>query len=153
MRRNIFNPAPEVIKLFFMLNSVENEICSAYKKIKYHQFKLSSSTAVLSMKFFLLINIKMLTIVGILIFINRKNFMLNWVEYEKKFYDLGACSWLKRPKVNQRNYSYHMEWTSCLLDVLLILWLTAIVPLFTLTTIVKKILCAYANVDTQPWAG
>ena len=31
----------------------------------------------LSMKFFLLINIKMPTIVGILIFISRKNFMLS----------------------------------------------------------------------------
>ena len=41
------------------------------------------------MKFFLLINIKMPTTVGILIFISRKNFMLNWVEYEKKFYNLG----------------------------------------------------------------
>ena len=28
--------------------------------------------------------------VGILIFISRKNFMLNWFEYEKMFYDLGA---------------------------------------------------------------
>ena len=33
---------------------------------------------------------KMPTTVGILIFISRKNFMLNWDEYEKKFYDLGA---------------------------------------------------------------
>ena len=72
-----------------MLNSAENEICSAYKKIKYHQFKLFSYKAELSMKFFLLINIKMPTIVGILIFISRKNFMLNWVEYEKSFITSG----------------------------------------------------------------
>ena len=45
-------PDPEFIKLFFMLNSAENEICSAYKKIKYYQFKLSSCTAELSMKIF-----------------------------------------------------------------------------------------------------
>ena len=65
----------EVIKKKnFMLNSAENEICSAYKKIKYQQFKLSSSIAELSMKFFQLINIKMPTIVGILIFISRKKF-------------------------------------------------------------------------------
>ena len=43
----------------------------------------------LSMKFFLLINVKMPTIVGILIFISRKNFMLNWVEYEKSFITSG----------------------------------------------------------------
>ena len=70
----------------------------------------------LSMKFFLLINIKMPTIVGILIFISRNNFMLSsavqeesvncwylfiffffgrtnfilsWDEHEKKFYNLG----------------------------------------------------------------
>ena len=46
------------------------------KKIKYQVSKLSSCTAELSMKIFLLINIKMPTIVGILIFINRKNLML-----------------------------------------------------------------------------
>ena len=40
-------------------------------------------------KFFLLTNIKMPTIVGILMFISRKNFMLNWVEYEKSFITLG----------------------------------------------------------------
>ena len=33
----------------------------------------------------LLINIKMLTIVGIFIFISRENFMLGWVEHEKSF--------------------------------------------------------------------
>ena len=37
------------------------------------------------MRVFLVINIKMPTIVGILIFISRKNFMLSLVEYEKSF--------------------------------------------------------------------
>ena len=81
---------PEVNKLLFMLNSAENEICSAYKELKYQQLKLSSCTAELSMRFFLLINIKMPTVVGILIFISRRNFMLNRVEYETKFHDLEA---------------------------------------------------------------
>ena len=78
-------------KTFFMLNSAENEICSAYKKIEFRtsNLKLSSCTAKMSMKFFLLINIKMPTNVGILIFISRKDFMLNWVEYEKSFITLG----------------------------------------------------------------
>ena len=39
----------------------------------------------LSMKFFLLINIKMPTIVGILIFINRRNFILSSALQEKKY--------------------------------------------------------------------
>ena len=55
-----------------MLNSAENEICSAYKKLKYQEFKLFF----LSTKCFLLKDIKMPTIVGILKFISRKNFML-----------------------------------------------------------------------------
>ena len=81
---------PRGYKTFFMLNSAENEICSAYKKIKYHQFKRFSCKTELSMIIFLLINIKMPTIVGILIFISRKNFMLNWVEYEKSFITSGT---------------------------------------------------------------
>ena len=45
--------------------------------------KLFSYSTQLSMKFFLLINIKMPTIVGILIFISRKNFMLSSALQEK----------------------------------------------------------------------
>ena len=41
------------------------------------------------MLFFLLINVKMPTIVGILTFMSRKNFMLNWVEHEKSFITSG----------------------------------------------------------------
>ena len=79
------NPRPEVIIFFFhaQLSWERNLFC--LWKIKYRQFKLSSCTAELSMKFVLIINIKMPTIVGILIFISRKNFMLNWVEYGKSF--------------------------------------------------------------------
>ena len=39
----------------------------------------------LSMEIYLLINMKMPTIVGIFIFISRENFMLSWVEHEKSF--------------------------------------------------------------------
>ena len=35
---------------------------------------------------------KMPTFVGIFIFISRENFMLNYVEHEKKFYSLKAGS-------------------------------------------------------------
>ena len=34
--------------------------------------------------------LKMPTVVGIFIFISRENFMLSWVEHEKKFYNLRA---------------------------------------------------------------
>ena len=41
------------------------------------------------MLFFLLINVKMPTIVGILTFMNGKNFVLSWVEHEKSFITSG----------------------------------------------------------------
>ena len=37
----------------------------------------------------MLINVKMPTIVGILTFMSRISVMVSWVEYEKKFYNLG----------------------------------------------------------------
>ena len=68
---------PRGNKTSLMLNSAENEICSAYKNINTNNLNFIPAKQKLSMKFFLLINIKMPTIVGILIFINRKNFMLS----------------------------------------------------------------------------
>ena len=44
------------------------------------------------MKVSLVINVKMPAIVGIFIFVSRAIFMLSWVEYNKKFYNLGAWS-------------------------------------------------------------
>ena len=61
----------KVIKLFFMLNSVEHEILNT------HKYENNSGSDKLGMLFFLLINVKMPTIVGILTFMSRKNFMLN----------------------------------------------------------------------------
>ena len=79
--------------------------------------KKFSCSSQLSMKFFLLINIKMPTNVGILIFISRKsfmlssdvqeeplncwylifigvtNFILSWVEHEKRFHNLRPMLW------------------------------------------------------------
>ena len=46
--------------------------------------KLFSCSAQLSMKFFLLINVKMPTIVGILTFMSRKNTILDLSEPEKR---------------------------------------------------------------------
>ena len=60
-----------------MLNSVEHEILNArkYKNIKKIQLFLDSDKS--RMLFFLFINVKMPTIVGILTFMSRKNFMLS----------------------------------------------------------------------------
>ena len=44
------------------------------------------------MLFFMLMNIKMPTVVGILTFMSRKNLILSRVEHEKFFYNLGARS-------------------------------------------------------------
>ena len=41
------------------------------------------------MKIFLLMSTKMPTIISIFIFISRVNFMLSWVEHEKRFITLG----------------------------------------------------------------
>ena len=75
---------PEVIKLF-MLNSVEHEILNAHKYKNIKKFSFFPDSDKPRMLFFLLINVKMPTTVGILAFMSRKNFMLNWVEHEKSF--------------------------------------------------------------------
>ena len=59
-----------------MLNSIEHEILNAhkYKNIKKFGFLGSDKPGML---FFMLMNVKMPTIVGILKFMSRKNFMLS----------------------------------------------------------------------------
>ena len=75
-RKKTKRPGPEVIKLFFMLNSVEHDILNAhkYKNIKKVAFSGSDKPRML---FFPLINVKMPTIVGILTFMSRKHFVLS----------------------------------------------------------------------------
>ena len=88
-------PGPEVIKLF----SCSTQLSAKFQlliKLKYLQMKkflaLSFSDAV----FIMLINVKMPTIVGILTFMCRINFVLSWVEHGKSFINnLGARSWSK----------------------------------------------------------
>ena len=68
---------PQGYKTFSMLNSVEHEILNAHK-----YKKIASNSAILGsdkprMLFFLLIHVKMPTIVGILTFMSRKDFMLS----------------------------------------------------------------------------
>ena len=72
---------PEVIKLF--LCSIQVSIIfrllikteTLKKRVVSHAFKLSYDI------FIMLINVKMPTIVGILTFMSRINFVLSWVEY------------------------------------------------------------------------
>ena len=60
-----------------MLNSVEHEILNAHEYKNFQEIQLFSDSDKPRMLSFLLINVKMPTIVGILTFMSRKNFMLN----------------------------------------------------------------------------
>ena len=72
-----------------MLNSVEHEILDPHKYKKNKEIWLFLGSDKPRMLFFPLINVKMPTIVGILTFVSRKNFMLSWVEHEKSFITSG----------------------------------------------------------------
>ena len=69
-RANVHKPGPKVIKLVFMLNSTEHE------KLKYRQIK-KFAVSLSDVVFILLINVKMPTIVGILTFMSRINFVIS----------------------------------------------------------------------------
>ena len=71
-----------------MLNSTQHGISNAHK-FKYQEIQLFSGSDKPRMLFFLLINVKMPTTVGILTIMSRKNFMLNSVEHEKSFITSG----------------------------------------------------------------
>ena len=60
-----------------MLNPVEQEILNAQKYKKYQEIQLFLGSDKPRMPFFLLISVKMPTVVGILAFMSRKNFMLS----------------------------------------------------------------------------
>ena len=59
-----------------------DEILNAHKYKKYQEIRLFLGSDKPRMLFFPLINVKMPTIVGILTFMSRKNFMLSSVEHE-----------------------------------------------------------------------
>ena len=63
-------------KTFFMLNSIEHEILNARKNKNVKKFLFFLGSDKPRMLFFPLINVKMPTIVGILTFMSRENFML-----------------------------------------------------------------------------
>ena len=76
-----------------MLNSTEHKISTAHKK-KYRQMKKFLGLSLSDVVFIMLIHVKMPTIVGILTFMSRINFVLSWVECEKSFITSGpdVCS-------------------------------------------------------------
>ena len=66
---------PRGYKTLFMLSSIEHEILNAHKYKNIKKFGVFLGSDKPRMLFFSLINVKMPLIVGILIFISRKNFM------------------------------------------------------------------------------
>ena len=62
-----------------MLNSAKHELLNAHK---YQEIKHFSGSYNASMLFFLLRNVKMPTVVGILTFMSRKNYMLSCLEHD-----------------------------------------------------------------------
>ena len=63
-------------KTFSMLNSIEHEILNAHKCKNIEKFSFFVGSDQPRMPFFLLLNVKMPTVVGILTLMSRKNFML-----------------------------------------------------------------------------
>ena len=68
---------PRGYKTFFVLNSTEHEISTAHKKLKYRQTKKCFALSLSGVVFIMLINVKMPTMVGILTFMSRINFVLS----------------------------------------------------------------------------
>ena len=68
-----------------------HEISTAHKKYKYWQIKifLALSLSDVVHVLILLVNLKMPTLVGILTFMSRMNFVLSWVEHGKSFITSG----------------------------------------------------------------
>ena len=59
-----------------MLNSIEHEILNAHKSKNIKKFGLFLGSDKPGMLFFMLMNVKMPTIVGILTFMSKKNVLL-----------------------------------------------------------------------------
>ena len=64
-------------KTFLLFNSAEHEILNAHKHKNINKFSFFSGSDKPRVLFFLLINVKMPIIIGILTFMSRKNFMLS----------------------------------------------------------------------------
>ena len=81
-------PGPEVIQLF----SCSTQLSTKFQlliKLKYWQIKKFHASILSDVVFILLINVKMPTVVGILTFMSRIDFVLSLVEHEKSFITSG----------------------------------------------------------------
>ena len=58
-------------------------------RIKYQEIQLFLGSNKPGMPFYMLMNVKMPTIVGILTFKSRKKFMFSWFEHERSFITSG----------------------------------------------------------------
>ena len=72
-----------------MLNSAEHEIMKFVLLINLKWLTNSFLLNIEELKISLLINMKMPTIVGIFIVIDRDSFMFSWMEHEKSFMTQG----------------------------------------------------------------
>ena len=68
-----------------MLNSNEHEISTAHKILKYRQMKKFLALSPSNVVFIMLLNVKMPTVVGILTFMSRINFLLSRVGHDNSF--------------------------------------------------------------------
>ena len=102
MRAILVKYWPRGYKTFFMLNSSTKFQLLIKTKLpnfkKVLAFSLSDVVFIMLINFKMpaIVNVKMPTIVGILKFMSRINFVLNWVEYEKSFITPGpdlSCKW------------------------------------------------------------
>ena len=89
------NEAPQTrpwgYKTISMLNSAEHKIWNTHKGKEISRNTAFSGLDKPRMSFFLIINVTMPTILGILTFMTRKNFMLSWDEYGKSFITSGPA--------------------------------------------------------------
>ena len=85
----LFLTWPEVLKLF----SCSTQLITKFQqliKLKYRQMKKFLALGLSDVVFIMLINVKMPTIVGILIFMCRISFVLSCVEHGKSFIISGS---------------------------------------------------------------
>ena len=95
-----------------MLNSAEHEFCPANKSETTNNCNFFFLVKLSWARKFSLLIIWKCHIVGIFIFISRENFVLSWVEHEKKFYNLDLFCSFNRSKtpISQRNF-VKLKWT------------------------------------------
>ena len=80
-----------------MLKSTEHGISTAHKNLKYQQMKKFLALSLSGVVLIMLINVKMPTIVGILTFMSKINFVLSQVQHGKSFITSGLHA-MKRLK-------------------------------------------------------